>query len=293
MILADRMGHHDRVQERTIDVEGRNGTEPISVIEAGEGGRPLLMVHGFTGAKEDFADHADALAERGWWVVAPDLRGHGASPMPTDEADYSLTNYAADLGDLVDELGWDDLVLLGHSMGGMVAQVAALTRPDRLRGLVLMDTSHDSVEVIDPDVALMGAEIARTEGMAAIKATLDALAEEAPLGSAAYERMLRDRPGYREFGDRKLLGSAPAMYSKMLVSLLDQEDRLEALRTLDVACLVIVGDQDQPFLATSRRMAEAIGGAELAVIADAGHSPQFENPDAWFGALTGFLDRLP
>jgi len=54
--------------------------------------------------------------------------------------------------------------------------------------------------------------------------------------------------------------------------------------------LVIVGEQDLPFLGVSRDMARTIPGAQLAVIPDAGHSPQFENPDAWLGAVQGFLN---
>ena len=52
------------------------------------------MVHGFTGAKEDFADHADELAAEGWHVVAPDLRGHGLSAHPAGEDNYSLGLFA-------------------------------------------------------------------------------------------------------------------------------------------------------------------------------------------------------
>ncbi len=56
--------------------------------------------------------------------------------------------------------------------------------------------------------------------------------------------------------------------------------------------LVLVGEEDTPFLKPSRRMAEAIAGAELVVLPEAGHSPQFESPDAWWSALSGFLARL-
>ena len=65
----------------------RTGDVSLEIAEAGAGGRPLLMVHGFTGAKEDFADFFDRLAERGWHVVAPDLRGHGASDHPSRPQD--------------------------------------------------------------------------------------------------------------------------------------------------------------------------------------------------------------
>src|SRR3954465_6875076 len=73
-------------------MQRRVGVGPVEleVLEAGEGGGPLLLVHGFTGAKEDFADHVDDLAAAGWHVVAPDQRGHGRSDAPADEAAYDL-----------------------------------------------------------------------------------------------------------------------------------------------------------------------------------------------------------
>ena len=125
----------------------RAGDVTLEIAEAGAGGRPLLMVHGFTGAKEDFADWCDRLAERGWHVVAPDLRGHGASDHPPAPQDYSLDLFEADVLALVDDLGWDRFVLLGHSMGGMISQAIAVHHPGRLDGLVLMDTVPDAPSV--------------------------------------------------------------------------------------------------------------------------------------------------
>ena len=65
--------------ERTIDLIGHGGPVSLAVAEAGAGGRSLLLLHGFTGAKEDFTEWLDPLAELGWHVVAPDQRGHGES----------------------------------------------------------------------------------------------------------------------------------------------------------------------------------------------------------------------
>lgn len=263
----------------------------LTIDEVGVGGRGLLLVHGFTGARVDFADHLHELADQGWWVVAPDLRGHGDSFQPVEEHAYSLDHFADDLWRLVDALGWDRLVLLGHSMGGMIAQVAASQRPHVLDGLVLMDTTHGPLEV-DRDLAMLGAEIVRDGGMPAVKAVLDAMGDDAPLGTPAHERLLAERPGYRELADRKFLGSSPAMYATMLEQLLDQIDRLEHLAELDVPTLVIVGEQDTPFLAPSEAMARAVPGAHLEVVPDAGHSPQFENPEAWRAVMLDFLARL-
>ena len=72
----------------------------------------------------------------------------------------------------------------------------------------------------------------------------------------------------------------------------ESTDRLAALRTLAMPTLVITGEQDKPIVQPSRDMADAIVDADLAIIADAGHSPQFENPDAWWAALSAFLTRL-
>jgi len=280
------VGHHGAVTGRVIDI-GEGMT--VAVDEVGAGQRPLLLVHGFTGRRSDFADHLDALADAGWWVVAPDLRGHGDSAQPAEEGHYSLDHFAADLWRLLDALGWDRVVLLGHSMGGMVAQVAALERPDVLDGLVLMDTTHGPLD-LDRDLAALGAEIVREGGMAAVKEVLDAMGDEGPLTTAAHLRVLAERPGYREMGERNFLSCSPAMYAAMLGELLDQVDRLDGLAVLDVPTLVIVGEQDTPFLGPSRTMAEAIPGAQLVVIPDAGHSPQFEHPEAWRDALLTFLE---
>jgi pimeloyl-ACP methyl ester carboxylesterase len=75
----------------------------------------------------------------------------------------------------------------------------------------------------------------------------------------------------------------------MGAALASQDDRLQALAGLDVPTLVLVGEEDEPFRADSAAMAAAIPGAQLAVIAGGGHSPQFEAHDAWWEALTSFL----
>jgi pimeloyl-ACP methyl ester carboxylesterase len=273
---------------RVIDI---GGGERLAIDEVGEGGRGLLLVHGFTGGRVDFADHLDALAEAGWWVVAPDLRGHGDSWHPEDESDYSFEHFAGDMWSLVDAFGWERLVLLGHSMGGMIAQVAASKRPEALDGLILMDTTHGPLE-IDRDMAMLGAQIVRDGGMAAVKEALDAMEGDGPLGTPANERLLAERPGYRELGDQKFLGSSPAMYASMIGQMIDQVDRLQHLADVSVPTLVIVGEQDTPFLGPSEAMAAAVPGARLEVIADAGHSPQFENADAWRSVMLDFLAGL-
>lgn len=282
------------MQVRDLEVRGAGGPITLSVAEAGAGGRPLALVHGFTGAKEDFTDWLDPLAELGWHAVAPDQRGHGRSQQPGDETAYSFDAFAEDLLGLFDALGWSSAVALGHSMGGMVLQTAVLRAPARFEAIALMDTSHRSLRA-DPGLVDLAAGIARTEGMAAVLAAQEALADDdQPLGNDIDRRMKAEDPAYKAFGDGKLLASSPAMYAAMIQTITgaDGVDRLPALAGLTVPALVLVGEHDEPFLKPSRRMAEAIPGAELVVIPDAAHSPQFENPDPWWKALRGFLERL-
>ena len=231
----------------------------------------------------------------GWHVIAPDQRGHGESHKPDDEAAYSFELYAADLLALLDSMGWSSAVALGHSMGGMVLQTAAVNAPERFEAIVLMDTSHRALRA-DETLIDLAIGIARAEGMAALMAAQDALdAGESPLGTEAGRRLEAERPGYKEFGQRKMLASSPAMYAAMIQVITDATsglDRLDDLRSLRMPALVIVGDGDAPFLKPSQRMADAIPGATLAVIPDAGHSPQFESTEHWWKALTTFLERV-
>lgn len=274
--------------ERTIEI----GDVQVSIAEAGAGQRPLLLVHGFTGAKEDFTPWLEMLADAGWHAVAPDLRGHGTSSKPTAESAYTFELLADDMLRLADALGWEHFVLLGHSMGGMIAQFMACAAPGRLDGLVLMDTSHRALDNLEADLVAAAVSIVRSQGMAALLTLLNE--HRGPLDTPANQRLLAEEPGYGEFCDRKFLATSPALYAAMAPAFLTATDRLDGLRELPrtLPVLVIVGEQDQPFRAPSAQMAGCVGQASLAVIPDAGHCPQFENSADWWAALAGFLDTI-
>lgn len=268
---------------RLIDVDGVS----LAITEAGAGGRPLLLVHGFTGAKEDFGDHIDTLAAAGNHVVALDHRGHGESDMPDTESGYSFEIMAADVIGVADALGWDRFALLGHSMGGMIVQVVADLIPHRIERLVLMDTSHGSLPFVSDALVAMVRDVIASGGMDALA---DALAAGGgPLETEPHQRVTRERPGYKEWGERKLRSTSPVMYLSMLAAFGGDQDRIDSLKTLTMPTLVICGECDDPFIGPSRNMSKAIPNAELVMIPDAGHCPQFENPDVWFNALEKFL----
>jgi 3-oxoadipate enol-lactonase len=268
------------------------GDVELAIAEAGTGGLPLLLVHGFTGAKEDFTDWIDALAALGWHAVAPDHRGHGDSSKPAGVEAYSMSILATDSTALVDALGWGRYTLLGHSMGGFVAQRMAFADPARILGLILMDTGHGPVDGIDPDQVTLAATIAVESGMDALA---DLMAEiDSPLDTAAHRRLVEDRPGYAQFEDRKLRAASPYLYASVARELTSCSDSLASLSGMDPQppTLILVGEQDTPFRGSAQRMAGALRNSTLAVIPDAGHSPQFENPDAWWQTVSSFLASI-
>jgi pimeloyl-ACP methyl ester carboxylesterase len=169
-------------------------------------------------------------------------------------------------------------------------QYLVIDYPDRVSALVLMDTSHASPDGIDPAIVDLAVTVLREHGVETFHRLSKELAD--PLASQAHQRVLRERPGYEAFSDHKALTASGAMRISMSPRFIGQSDRLGALARVAMPTLVIVGDQDAAFIEHAHRMANAISGARLAIIPDAGHSPQFENPEAWWAVLSSFLEEV-
>lgn len=98
-------------------------------------GRPLFILHGLFGSWENLGTTVKTLAAN-WDVIAPDIRNHGRSPH-SDDCSYRAM--AADIIELADELGIENFCILGHSMGGKIAMELALTYPERIDKLIVVD----------------------------------------------------------------------------------------------------------------------------------------------------------
>ena len=105
----------------------------------GEPGQPpILCIPGLTRNARDFAVVAERLSPA-WRVICVDLRGRGESPPAADTASYAPPAYALDIGALFVALKLDKAVVLGTSLGGLIAMLMALTTPERLAGVLLND----------------------------------------------------------------------------------------------------------------------------------------------------------
>jgi lipase len=119
------------------------GEVGLAIGRAGEGPDPVVCLHGITAQHRAFNAAARHLGpSRG--LVGVDLRGRGDSDKP--ESGYGLATHASDVIRVLDHLGLENAVLLGHSMGAFVALKTALASPDRVRALVLLDGGWPRVE---------------------------------------------------------------------------------------------------------------------------------------------------
>ncbi|HZN16137.1 MAG TPA: alpha/beta hydrolase [Acidimicrobiales bacterium] len=113
-----------------------NGVE-LHVEEAGEG-FPVILAHGFPELAYSWRHQLPALAAAGYRAVAPDQRGYGKSSRPDDIADYDIIHLTDDIVGVLDAIGGEKAVIVGHDWGSMVATGFAQLHPDRCAGLVNM-----------------------------------------------------------------------------------------------------------------------------------------------------------
>jgi len=129
----------DAASRRSFSVNGLT----LRALGWGSPGRPgLCFLHGGSAHAHWFDGVAPAFADR-FEVIALDQRGHGASDWPPSSADgaaYATESFASDLLGVMDALGWTEMTLCGHSMGGHNAMAFAAWHPDRVRALVVIDS---------------------------------------------------------------------------------------------------------------------------------------------------------
>jgi pimeloyl-ACP methyl ester carboxylesterase len=122
-----------KVRERTV---GTNGVE-LHVFEAGKG-FPVVLAHGFPELAYSWRHQLPALADAGFRVLAPDQRGYGRSTRPDEIEDYDIVHLTDDLLGLLDDIGEEKAIFVGHDWGSMVVWQMSLLHPERVAGVVGM-----------------------------------------------------------------------------------------------------------------------------------------------------------
>ena len=231
---------------------------------------PLLLTHGYGASAQMWEPNVGALAAARP-VITWDLRGHGRSGCPPDQAEYTQPASVQDMAAVLDAAGASRAVLGGLSLGGYLSLAFWLAYPERVAALVLCDTGpgyrSDEARQRWNERAIATAGRLERDGLAA-------------LGDGPRT------PDAAQWSPRGLARAARGM--------LTQHDGrvIEALPSVDVPVLVLVGADDRPFLGAAEYVAAKIPGARLVVLPDAGHTASADQPELFNQEVLAFLGQL-
>ena len=253
-----------------------NGIQ-IHVEERGRGEPALVFLHYWGGSARTWR-HVTAKLAPTHRTIATDHRGWGESEAPA--SGYALADLAADATGVVRALDLKRYVLVGHSMGGKVAQLLAARRPEGLAGLVLVAPAPPTPLAL-PKVArdMMAGAYDTAES---VEATIDQVLAGSPLGRADREQVVSD----------SLRGAGQAR--KAWPTATSLEDISDIVARIEVPVLVISGDKDRVDTPDALRaeLLPRIPQARLQVLADVGHLSPLEAPDTLAGLIADFVGTL-
>jgi 2-succinyl-6-hydroxy-2,4-cyclohexadiene-1-carboxylate synthase len=255
-------------------------------VEQSGAGRPLLLLHGFTGSAATWAPLIRSLPPH-FRTIASDLIGHGRSSSPPDAERYRMPRCVADLLAVLDALDVDRADVLGYSMGGRVALQLAAAAPKRVGALVLESSSPGIASAAErqarvaADAAL--ADSIMREGLAAFVERWERLplfASQASLPedmrAQVHAQRLRNDP----------LGLANSLRG---MGTGQQEALWDRLASLDVPTLLIAGELDAKYRALAEEMLAILPNARAAIVPGAGHAVHLEQPQAFAKNVLEFL----
>jgi 3-oxoadipate enol-lactonase len=233
-------------------------------------GQPLLLVHGLLFSAESWRDQLDSLSDE-YECIAVDLRGQHRSEAPADAAGYSLWNQAEDIHGLIQQLGIAPVHYAGLSMGGMIGMRLALTHPEDISDMVLLDTSAEGEE---PEKVERYAAMRHVMRQGQLEAVLPAL----PVVFFA-DAYVNDQPAKVEAWFESLRQGDQEGFA-LASQLVDERDDISArLGEITVPTLVVHGTEDVPIpIERAEALAAGIPGARLELVEGAGHQSNMDHP---------------
>ncbi|MDO8906243.1 alpha/beta fold hydrolase [Hydrogenophaga sp.] len=260
-----------------------NGLPTFTVLGDGP---TVLMLHGIGGGHLAFAPQVETLASAGYRAVAWDMPGYGRSA-PIEP--YTFKGLAQSCIDLIDALQCADVILLGHSMGGMVAQEVIARRPDKVSRLVLAGTSAAFGRRSDG----RSAESWARQFIGQRTAPLDEGKTMADMARLLVPQMVG--PGSLPEGARlaeHCMAGVPAATYRRALECLVTFDRQRALADIRVPTLLIGGEFDRVAApAVMGQMADAIPRSRFEQINGVGHLMNLEAPEAFDALVLDFLNE--
>ncbi|MEK6347228.1 MAG: alpha/beta fold hydrolase [Burkholderia sp.] len=249
----------------------------LHVRDSGTGELALVFLHYWGGSSRTWDGVAGPLRAR-CRTVAIDQRGWGDSDAPA--GGYAMADLARDALAVIESLGLARYVLVGHSMGGKVAQQLAAWRPRGLAGVVLVAPSPPTPMAVPAEAR--AAMAAAYDSRESVEQVLDAVLTATPLPAAPREQAIAD----------SLRGAPPAKLAWPGAGML--EDIAGEVGAIEVPVRVIAGERDQVerVEVLQRELLPRIPGAGLEVLPAVGHLLPLEAPEALVERIGAFLDAL-
>lgn len=245
-------------------------------------GAPVLMIQGLGGRAADWGSIPARLAPR-FEVTTFDNRGTGKSDKPDTE--YSLDDMADEAVAVLQAAGHEQAHVVGLSMGGMIAQLAALRHPQRVRKLVLLSTTPGGVHTVAPTPAALAALIPdmTQPPEQIVRSSMRAIT--APGFTDAHPEVLR------EIVETALSAPTPQFVFARQMAAIMASHRYADLPNIQAPTLVIHGDADPlvPY-ANGQILAKRIPAAQLVTLQGCGHLAMWEQPEDLARVLLEFLN---
>lgn len=248
----------------------------LNVEEYGSGEPALVFLHYWGGSLRTWSKVIDGL-KGSFRCVAYDQRGWGASDAPAEG--YSISDLANDAAALMEAMGIEKYVLVGHSMGGKVAQLVALRKPDGLMGLVLVAPAPPTpVHFPEPMREQQVHAYDSRENVLQAIAFLTARPPAAEIVEQIVEDSLRGSPGAKLAWPTKAIA----------------EDISVEVARIAVPTLVLAGENDRLDSVEQHRreILPRISGSRLEVIAGSGHLSPIDEPEQLAATISRFVETL-
>jgi pimeloyl-ACP methyl ester carboxylesterase len=265
-----------RIEETCMKISV-NGTG-INVEQQGSGDLALILLHYWGGSTRTWKYVMPPLA-KSYRTIAIDHRGWGESASPA--TGYSLADHANDVAGLIDALDVRKYILVGHSMGGKVAQLLASRRPEGLAGVVLIGSSMPTPLVLPDQMRQMMLTAYATRET--VEMSIDQVLTAKPLDPADRQQVIAD----------SLRGAPQAKEAWPLVG--SQEDLSHLVSAIAVPTLVIACELDRidSVETTKSELLPRIPGSVLHVLPATGHLSPLESPAELVHLIEQFAAALP
>ncbi|MFQ5999697.1 MAG: alpha/beta fold hydrolase [Candidatus Bathyarchaeia archaeon] len=240
-------------------------------------GPALALLHGWTGNHKLWKEQVPVFSKN-YTVIMVDHRGHGESDKP--RTGYSIQVFADDLHRVLDKLGISKTFIVGHSMGGMIAQKFYLSYPDKVRALILADTtSHGTGGTISFEEAGV---LVQTLGF---QSAVEQFFAETFFAEGTSEEIIN-------WAKSEVL-KTPQYVVEEGAKAMSQFDTTDRLSEIEVPTLIIHGDQDLAIsVEKAKTLHEKIPNSKLKIIRGSGHFILLEKPDEFNKIVLEFLSKL-